>query len=67
MMKKANYEKPTSIIIYLTGKTVLLTQSESSITDDPATEPASVREWQSFENDGEKTSGKGSTLWSSEW
>ena len=67
MMRKANYEKPSSIIISLTGKAVLLTQSECSITDDPASEPAMAREWQGFENDGEKTSGKGSTLWSSEW
>lgn len=67
MMRKANYEKPTSIIISLTGKAVLLSQSETPITEDPAWESAMAREWQGFENDGEKTSGKGSTLWSSEW
>lgn len=66
-MKKAKYMKPGSSVVFLTGVNPLLTQSESIITEDPATEPAMVREWYGFENDGEKTSGKGSTLWSNEW
>lgn len=67
MMRKANYEKPSSVVISLTVKAVLLNQSDGSITDDPATEPAMVREWYGFENDDENASRKGSSLWSNEW
>lgn len=66
MMRKKKYEKPASIIVSLMETTAVLSQSEGTITDDPATEPAMVKEVYDFEEE-EETENINVNLWNNKW
>ena len=55
-MGKAKYVKPGLSVDLVTGLETFLNMSDNIISDDPATEPAMVREWFDTWDDNETTS-----------